>query len=170
MSMCRESLLLCCWKRVFAMIGVFSWQNSVSLCPALFCTPQPNFPITPGISSLPTFAFQSPKVCIAKAMAFPVVMYGCKTWTIKNTECRRTDADAETPIFWQPDAKNWLTGKDSDAGKDSWQEEKGTIQDEMVGWHHRLHTHEFEQALGDGEGQGSLVCYSPWGHKEQDTN
>ena len=74
------------------MISVFSWQNSVSLCPALFCTPQPNFPITPGISSLPTFAVQSPKVCIVKAMAFPVVMYGCNSWTVKEAECRRIDA------------------------------------------------------------------------------
>ena len=76
----------------------------------------------------------------------------------------RTDAEAETPIFWPPDAKSWLIGKDSDAGKDWRQEEKGTREDEMVGWHHRLDGHEFEQALGVGDGQGSLVCCSPWGH------
>ena len=63
-------------------------------------------------------------------------------------------------------AKNQLTGKDPDAGKDCGQEEKGTTEDEMVGWHHRLDGHEFEQAAGDGEGQGSLVCFSPWGCKE----
>ena len=76
---------------------------------------------------------------------------------------------AETPILRLPDAKNWLTGKDSDAGKDWRQEEKGTIGDKMVGWHHRLNGHEFEQALGVGDGQGSLACCSPWGHKESDT-
>ena len=55
-----QSLLLCCWKRVFATASVFSWQNSISLCPASFCTPRPNLPVTPGVSWLPTFAFQSP--------------------------------------------------------------------------------------------------------------
>ena len=61
--------------------------------------------------------------------------------------------------------KNWLTGKDPDAGRDWRQEEKGTIEDEIVGWHHRLNGHEFEKAPGDGEGQGSLEYYSPWGHR-----
>ena len=74
--------------------------------------------------------------------------------------------DAEAPILWLPDAKSWLIGKDLDAGKDWRQEEKGMTQDEMVGWHHRLNGHEFEQAPGDGEGQGSLACCSPWGRKE----
>ena len=78
----------------------------------------------------------------------------------------RTDAEAEIPILWSPDAKNWLIGKDPDAGKDSGQEEKGTTEDEMVGWHHWLNGHEFEQALGVGDGQGSLAWCSPWGHKE----
>ena len=81
----------------------------------------------------------------------------------------RTHAEAETPIFWPPDAKNWLIGKASDAGKDWRQEEKGRIEDEMVGWYHRLDGNEFEQALGVGDGQGSLVCCIPWGHKESDT-
>ena len=81
----------------------------------------------------------------------------------------RTDAKAEAPIFWPPDAKSWLTGKDPDAGKDWGQEEKGTTEDEMVGWHHQLSVYEFEQIPGDGEGQGSLACCSPWGHKELDT-
>ena len=67
------------------------------------------------------------------------------------------------------DAKNWLIGKDPDAGKDWRQEEKGTTEDEMVGWHHRLNGHEFEQAPGVGDGQGSLACCSPRGHKESDT-
>ena len=74
--------------------------------------------------------------------------------------------DTETPILWPPDAKNWLIGKDSDAGKDWRQEETGMTEDEMVGWHPWLNGHEFEQALEDGEGQGSLACCSPWGHKE----
>ena len=82
----------------------------------------------------------------------------------------RTDVEAETPILWPPDAKNWLLGKHPDAGKDWRQEEKGMTEDEMVGWHHRLNGHEFEQAPGDGEGQGSLACCSPWGHKGSDTS
>jgi len=81
----------------------------------------------------------------------------------------RTDAEAETPIFWSPDVKNWLIWKDPDAGKDWRQEEKGMTEGEMTGWHHRLNGHEFEQASGVGDGQGGLVCCSPWGHKESDT-
>ena len=79
-----------------------------------------------------------------------------------------TDAEAESPILWSPDVKNWLTRKDPDAGKDWRQEEKQTIEDEMVGWHHWLDGHEFEQAPGVGDGQGGLVCCSPWGCKELD--
>ena len=81
----------------------------------------------------------------------------------------RTDAEAEARILCLPEVKNWLVGKDPDAGKDWAQEEKGTTEGEMVGWHHWLEGHEFEQALGVGNGQGSLVCYSPWGCKESDT-
>ena len=81
----------------------------------------------------------------------------------------RADAEAETPILWPPDAMSWPTGKDPDAGKDWGHKEKGATEHEMVGWHHRFNGHEFEQILGDGEGQGSLVCYSSWGHKESDT-
>ena len=79
----------------------------------------------------------------------------------------RTDAEAEAPILWTPDAKRWLTRKDPGGGKD-WGQEKGVAEDEMVGWHHQLNGHEFEQPLGDGEGQESLVCCSPWGCKESD--
>ena len=141
------------------------------------------------------------KVHIVKAMAFPVVMYGCESWTIQKAESQRidafelqcwrrllrvplewkeiqqvhpkgnqswiffgrTDAEAETPIFWPPDVKSQLTGKDPDAGKDWRQEEKGTTEDEVVGSRHRLNGHEFEWALGVGDGQGGLACYSPWG-------
>ena len=81
----------------------------------------------------------------------------------------KTDVEAETPVLWPPDVKNCLTGKDPDAWKDRRQEEKGTTVEEMVGWHHRLNGHEFEQTLGVGDGQGVLTCCSPWGHKESDT-
>ena len=80
----------------------------------------------------------------------------------------RTDAEAETAILWPPDMKNWLLGKDR-AGKDWGQEEKRTTEDEMVGWHHQLNGHEFEEDLWVGDGQGSLACCSPWGCKESDT-
>ena len=100
------------------------------------------------------------KVHLVKAMVFPVVMYGCESCTIK--KAGRT----ETPILWPPDSKNWLIGKDPDAGKD-WKQEKGTTEDEMVGWHHRLNGHEFEQALGVGDGQASLGCRSSGVTKSQ---
>ena len=122
------------------------------------------------------------KVCIVKAMVFPVVMYGCESWTIKKAECCRIDAfelwcwrkllrvpwtarrsnqsilkeispeysleglmlKLKLQYFWPPDVKNWLTGKNPDAGKDWRQEEKGKTEDEMIGWHHRLNGHESE--------------------------
>ena len=79
-----------------------------------------------------------------------------------------TDAEAEAPILWPPDVKSWLTGKDPDAGKDWGQEKKGTTEYEMVGWHHQLNGHEFEQTLGHGKGKENTACCSPWGHKESD--
>ena len=81
----------------------------------------------------------------------------------------RTNAEAEAPILWPPDVKSWLIGKDPDAGKDWRQEEKGMREGEMFGWHHLLSGHEFEQASGVGDGQGSLVCCSPWGCKQLDS-
>ena len=81
----------------------------------------------------------------------------------------RTDAEAEAPVLWPPDAKDWLLEKDPDAGKDWEQEEKGMTEDEMVGWHHRLNGHGFGWTLGVGDGQGGLGCCSPWGHKESHT-
>ena len=90
----------------------------------------------------------------------PVNLKGNQSWIFIG----RTDAEAETPILWPPDVKNWLIGKDPDAGKDWGKEEK----DKMVGWHHPLDVHEFEQAPGVGDGQGSLVCCSPWYCKESD--
>ena len=134
------------------------------------------------------------KVHVVK-MVFPIVMYGCMSWTIKNTECQRTNAFklwCRRRLFRVPwtarrsnqsvlkdispensleglmlklklqysntDVKSWLIGKDPVAGKD-WRREKGTTEDEMVGWHQWLNGHEFEQTLGDSEGQGSLTCY-----------
>ena len=145
------------------------------------------------------------KVCIVKTMVFPIVMYGCESYTIKKPECWRIDTselwcwrrlessldskdikpvnckgnqawiiigsiddEAETAKIWPPHAKSWLIGKDPDSGKD-WRQKKGMTEDEMVGWHHWHNGHEFEQTLGDSEGQGSLVCFSPWGLQELDT-
>ena len=81
----------------------------------------------------------------------------------------KTDVEAETPILWPSDTKIWLTGKDPNVGEDWGQEETGVAEDEMVGWHHWLNGHKFEQILGDSGGQGSLVCCSSWGRKELDT-
>ena len=92
----------------------------------------------------------------------PVYPKGNQPWIFIG----RTDAESEASIFWPPDVKNWLIRKDSDARKDRRQEENGMTEDEMVGWHHWFNGHEFEQALGVGDGQGSLVYYSPWGCKE----
>ena len=94
----------------------------------------------------------------------PVNPKGNQSWIFIG----RTYAKAEAPIHWPPDAKIWLIGKDPDTGKDWRQEEKGTAEDEMVGWHHRLDGPKFEQALRAGDRQGSLACSSPWGHKESD--
>ena len=146
------------------------------------------------------------KAHLVKAVAFPGVMYGCESQTIKKAEdwrinafelwcwrrrespldCKemqpvhpkgnqswtfigRTNVEAETPILWPPDVNGLLIWKDPDAGKAWNREEKGTAEDEMVGWHHWLNAHEFEQAPGVGDGQGGLVCCSPWGHKVLDT-
>ena len=95
----------------------------------------------------------------------PVNLKGNKPWIFMG----RTDAEAKAPILWTPDVKNWLIRKDPDAGKDWRWEEKGMTEDEMAGWHHRLDGHEFEEAPGVGDGQGSLTCYSPWGRRESDT-
>ena len=148
------------------------------------------------------------EVCIVKTMVFPVVMYGCESWTIKKAEHQRIDAfelwcwrrllrvpwtarrsnqsilkeispgcpleglmlKLKLQILWPPDAKNWLIGKDPDAGTGWRQEEKRMAEDEMVGWYHWLDGHEFEPALGVGDGQGSLECCSPWCPKESNTS
>ena len=143
---------------------------------------------------------------LVKAMVFPVVMYGCESWTVKTAERQRidafelwcwrrllrvpwtarrsnqsilkeispvffgrTDAKAETPVLWPPHAKSWLIGKDSDAGRDWRQEEKGMTEDVMVGCHHWLDAHEFGWTPGGGDGQGGLACCDSWRRKESDT-
>ena len=88
----------------------------------------------------------------------PVNSLGNQPWLFIG----RTDAEVEAPVLWPPDAKSRLTGKDPDAGKDWRQEEKAVTENEIVGWHHWLNGHEFEQALGDGGEQGSLACCNPW--------
>ena len=146
------------------------------------------------------------KVHLVKAIVFPVVTYGCESWSVKKAECQknwcfwtvvmektlespldckeiqpvypkgdqswvffgRNDAKAEIPVLWPPHAKSWLTGKDSDAGRDWGQEEKGTTEDEMAGWHHQLDGHEFEWTPGAGDGQGGLACCNSWGCKKSD--
>ena len=105
--------------------------------------------------------FESPLGC--KEIQ-PVHPKGDQSWVFIG----RTDVEAETPMLWPPDAKSWLIWKDPDAGKDWGQEEKQTTEDEMVGWHYQLNGHEFEQAPGVGDGQGSLACFSPGGCKELD--
>ena len=94
----------------------------------------------------------------------PVHPKGNQSWAFIG----RTDAEAEAPILWPSDAKKWLIGKNPDAAKDWRQEEKGITEDEMVGWHHWLSGHEFELTPGIGDRRESLVCCSPWGHKESD--
>ena len=94
----------------------------------------------------------------------PVHPKGDQSWVFIG----RTDAKAETPVLWPAHAKSWLIGKDPDAGRDWGQEKKGTTEDEMAGWHHRLNGHEFEWTLGVGDGQGGLVCCNSWGRKESD--
>ena len=94
----------------------------------------------------------------------PVNPKGNQSWIFIG----RTDAEAEAPMHWPPDLKGQFIGKDPDAGKDWRQEEKGTTEDEMVGWHHWFNVRESEQTLGDSEGQGSLECCSPWSCKELD--
>ena len=95
----------------------------------------------------------------------PVHSKGDQSWVFSG----RNDAKTETPVLWPPHAKSWLTGKDSDVGKDWGQEEKETTEDEMAGWHHPLDGREFGWTSGVGDGQGGLACCNSWGHKESDT-
>ena len=103
--------------------------------------------------------FKSPLECKETKLANPK---GSQPWILIG----RTDADTEAPIVWGPDAKSWFTRKDSDAGKDWRQKEKGMEEDMMVRWQHWLNWHEFEQTLGDSGGYGSLACYSSWNQSQ----
>ena len=105
--------------------------------------------------------FESPLDC--KEIQ-PVHPKGSQSWIFIG----KTDVETETPILWPCYAKSWLIGKDPDAGRD-WGQEKGTTEDEMAGWHHRLNGHEFEWTPGGGDRQGGLVCCYSWGRKESDT-
>ena len=111
-------------------------------------------------------------VVLEKTLESPLDWKGIKPASPKGNQSwifiGRTDAEAETPILWPCDAKNWLLGKDPDAGKDWRQEEKGTTENEMVGWHHWIDGHKCEHALGVDDGQGSLACCILWGCKESD--
>ena len=95
----------------------------------------------------------------------PVYPKGDQSWVFIG----RTDVEGETPILWPPDAKNWLIEKDTDAGKDWGQEEKGTTEGEVVRWHHQLNGPGFRWTPGIGDGQEGLACCGSWGHKESDT-
>ena len=95
----------------------------------------------------------------------PIHSKGDQSWVFFG----RTDAEAETPTLWPPHARSWFIGKDSDAGRDWGQEEKGTTEDEMAGWHHRLDGQEIGWTPGVGDGQGGLACCSSWGRRESDT-
>ena len=117
------------------------------------------------IDAFELWCLEDPRKSLEMHEVKPVNPKGNQPWIFIG----RTDAEAETPILWPPDANNWLIWKDSDAGKDWRQEEKGMTEDEMVGRQHQLDRREFEQAPGVGDGQGSLVCCSPRGHKESDT-
>ena len=121
-------------------------------------------------SVLKNWCFQT--VALEKTLESPMDSKEIKAVSLKGNQpwilIGKTDAEAEAPIFWPPDVKNWLIGKDPDAGKDWRREEKRTTEDEMVQWHHRFNGHEFEQAPGASDGQGSLACCSPWGRKESD--
>ena len=103
-------------------------------------------------------------VCGCVCLWFPVNLQGNQSLIFFG----RPDAEAEASILWPPDAKSWLIGKDPDAGKDWRREEKGTTEDEMVGWHQWLNGHEFEQTMRDNEGQRTQACCSLWGCKESD--
>ena len=125
-------------------------------------------PVTPLLTSGPS-TLRSHKEFGVSVTLLPFINWGRFTKLKGNQPwiyTGRTDAEAEAPILWPSDEKSQPFGKDPDAGKSWRQEEKGATENEMVGWHHRLNGHEFEQALGDGEGQESLACCSPWGCKE----
>ena len=107
--------------------------------------------------------------CWRRLLTVPWTAMRSNQSILREISPRRTDVEAETPIHWPPAVKSWLIWKDPDAGKDWRQEEKGTTEDEMAGWHHWLNGHGFGWTPGVGDGQGGLVCCGSWGRKESDT-
>ena len=124
-----------------------------------------NVVLGPTMSTTPAGHFKTSLFLEDKSALSP--SFGYRREVLSHQICFFVD-HVLTSILWPPDVKKWLIGKDPDAGKD-WRQEKETTEDEMVGWHRQLNGHEFEQALGVGDGQGSLACCSPWGRKESDT-
>ena len=175
------------WKTIFLgskITADHDWSHEIKRCLLLGRKPMTNLE---SILKRRNIILPA-KVHLVKALVFPVVIYGCEKWTINKAELRSLESpldckeikpvdhkghlswifigrtDAEAPIFWPLNEKSQLTGKDPGAGKDWRQEEKRTTEDEMVGWHHQLNGHEFEQVpvVCDGcPGQGNLACCSP---------
>ena len=148
------------------------------ICP-LFLTPAPSVSHpsrllqSPSLSSLSHRANSHWTVVLQKTLESPLDCKEIQPVHSKRDQSwvffGRNDAKAETPVLWPPHVKSWLIGKDSDSLRDWGQEEKGTTEDEMAGWYHRLDGCEFEWTLGVGDGQGGLVCCDSWGRKESDT-
>ena len=120
--------------------------------------------LTPQFKSINSLSLSFPESLLDCKEIQPVHSEGDQLWDFFG----RNDAKAEAPVLWTPHVKSWLIGKNSDAGRDGGQEEKGTTQDEMAGWHHGLDGRESEWTPGDGDGQGSLACCDSWGLKESD--
>ena len=197
--------LLHYWEINTLLVIYATW--SLSICQRSLVYILTKRVISCGLGNVSLLERVSSKVCLVKAMVFPIVMYECESWTIKKAECWRIGAfelwcwrrllrvpwiarSSKKSILKEISPAYSLEGlmlklkiqyfghlmprtdsleKDADGGKDWRQEEKGTTEDETVGWHHWLNGHEFEQAPGIGDGQGSLAFCSPWGHKESVT-
>ena len=184
--------LASCWARSNIASTDFSWEKQSQVWSNIILPLLPPFWVTVSSSSCslfieltdPLLFLQSFNHIFETQMIWTTFIY--IPWVICLHDCRltdknigsrsamrkqvfgRNDAKAETPVLWPPHAKSWLIVKDSDAGRDRGQEEKGTIEDEMAGWHHWLDGREFEWTPGVGDGQGGLVCRDSWGRKESD--
>ena len=145
--------------RKVAMSACWAWHSQSAGLSHFLCQLNTNDDKAPGMAEQ-----QFGRSSLDFKEIQPVHSKGEQSWVFFG----RNDAKAETPILWPPHAKSWLIGKDSDAGRDWGQEEKGPTEDEMAGWHHWLDGHEFEWTLGVGDGQGGLACCNSWGHKELD--
>ena len=149
-SLGKKRILCCTWS-----------VNRVRLCEPMDCSPPGCFSSGTRVPSKMTKSFG--KVGISNILKHYLIPRIC-AWVF----IERTDVEAKTPILWPPDVKSWLIWKDPDAGKDWGQEEKGTMDNEMVGWHHQHNGHEFGWTLAVGDGQGGLACCGSWGRKELD--